>query len=1075
MATILESVTKLLQSCLGDDPPRPDVLRQLDATLPGLMEVGIDPTGDGIDAWLQKLNSITGDPAVRESLIVRALQIHTPRLAEALTLAGIIAVTWNAQDTPASFTIDWARFDAYTADPGAQSLNALLTKAQSTDDVKALQALLLMLATSPQGLVKLEYRREGFAALPLEGRLPGASLQQLIDMIQSPLRMALPVEFPVTLEEFLDLVDPAAQGTMGFIGTDGPVAPSQLDDLAFEVQLKQAENVNGKTLDSGNGWTLKFETDGSGQKTYRLQFGPTGLDPSVRPPGMLGASLTKTPAAGDAILIGEDQGTHLSIASLRGAVRLRGSGPLFEVLAQAEGIELVLEPDFLSFLSFGLDLPSLLTMRTDFKLTYVQGEGLTGQFDGDALAAISVRQVLPLDFRIGGDAAGVQVDQVVAELKATIGQSGLRFLVTLTYGAQGQFGPLKAIMDGSGASFGRWIGTNGEVLPPNGIGLALKAGPVEGGGFLGRVGEDEFGGALQVKILGIGAFAYGLYKSLPGGAPSFVVLIGIRLPLPGVQLGFGFAVSGFGGLVGINRRADTDLLRERLTSGSAGDVLFNDDPMRNAPKLLGDMQQFFPSEDGIFLIGPTLQINWLYILTLDAGVFIELPGPRKLFIAGSAKLVIGSESFALVYLRMDFIGGIDFTKSLIFFDAGLVNSHVLGIFRITGGVALRIAYGPNGYFLFTVGGFHPSFNPGPMELPKVARVGVSFEIGPVWLKQEMYLAITSNTFQIGAKVEAGLDLGPIAAHGWFGFDALIQFKPFHFVAQIEAGFDVEVEGVSLCSVRVQGLLSGPGPLVLQARASVKILFVRISGSITIELASNPPETITPIPNIPEHLRKELSNPDNLRIEGEDRGIRLVELDPNLKLVSPVGTLVWEQKRAPLNLKIERLEGIELGGWHTLKVTSGRPPNEEPAEEDWFGVGTYLKLADAEALNTARFAKQASGLRIGGSAMRKGAELPVTIKIHLLKLPKHEKLTDLFPIGVYVLSHLTAVLMERANGAAMPPQTGQVTVSQEVWQTHGPAGAMVSDQNVVQAFVSAKQLGGVALPATEKTLNLAGVL
>ena len=73
---------------------------------------------------------------------------------------------------------------------------------------------------------------------------------------------------------------------------------------------------------------------------------------------------------------------------------------------------------------------------------------------------------------------------------------------------------------------------------------------------------------------------------------------------------------------------------------------------------------------------------------------------------------------------------------------------------------LVIGYGSNGYFLFTVGGFHPSFNPGTLELPRVARVGVSLSLGIVWLKQEMYLAITSNTFQLGARVEAGIEIGP---------------------------------------------------------------------------------------------------------------------------------------------------------------------------------------------------------------------------------------------------------------------------------------------------------------------------
>jgi Family of unknown function (DUF6603) len=337
-----------------------------------------------------------------------------------------------------------------------------------------------------------------------------------------------------------------------------------------------------------------------------------------------------------------------------------------------------------------------------------------------------------------------------------LGADGLRFLVEQRYAARGTFGPLSAIMDGAGFSFGNWPNESIGALPPLGIGIAIKAGPVDGGGFIKYFKEsDEFGGALQVKILGIGAFAYGLYRTLANGDPSFVTLIGIRLPPPGIQISFGFAISGFGGLVGINRRANTDLLRERLASGTAGDVLFNDDPMANAPKLLGDMQQLFPSEPGTFLIGPTLQINWLYILKLDAGVFIELPGPRQIFIAGSARLVIGSEAFALVYLRMDFIGGIDFVKSLIYFDGALVNSHVLGIFRITGGIALRIGFGPNSFFVFSVGGFHPSYHPDNFALPTLARVGVSYDLGVVWFKQEMYLALTSNTFQLGAKVEAG--------------------------------------------------------------------------------------------------------------------------------------------------------------------------------------------------------------------------------------------------------------------------------------------------------------------------------
>ena len=190
--------------------------------------------------------------------------------------------------------------------------------------------------------------------------------------------------------------------------------------------------------------------------------------------------------------------------------------------------------------------------------------------------------------------------------------------------------------------------------PPTGIGLSLAAGPVSGGGFFGSMGPGEFAGGLSEDPRHR-RLRYGVYRSFRRRP---VRRRADRHPAapPGIQLGFGFAVSGFGGLVGINRRADTDLLRERLASGAAGNVLFNDNPMKNAPSLLGDMARFFPDEAGVFLIGPTLQVNWLYIVKLDLGIFIELPGPRKIFLAGSARLVLGSEEFALVYLRMDFVG-----------------------------------------------------------------------------------------------------------------------------------------------------------------------------------------------------------------------------------------------------------------------------------------------------------------------------------------------------------------------------------------------------------------------------------
>jgi hypothetical protein len=765
MANILESLTQVLQKSLAGDPPPPPILLPIGDRLAELGAVSVDPSGEGIARWLATLRTITNDTRLHETLVVRALQMSFPRLAEALTLLGVISFQWEGAQ-PAAFAINWAALQDLMTEPGDYALNLLLNKVQKLEDVKALQVLTLLLLSSPQALLTLEYSQEGFAALPLAGE-PGVTLDQLIDLINSPLRLPLPFTLPLTLEEFKTQAGPAAEGAIGYLALNGPDAFAQLNELGVEVGIKAAESLKARSVDLGNGWQLTFTSSATGLQRVQIKFNATGIDGAAPADGDLGIFLRKQPADANALLIGEPAGTHFAIQAVALGLRLHSGAPRFDLALQLAKVQFALKPDFLKFLNFGLNLPTQLKFTSDVEMRYVQGQGLTGQGSADGLPALGVQFATPLNLKIGGSGAGLNLDTVVTRLEIAPKEGGLHLRTLFRYGANAQLGPLRAAMDGAGVWFGRWQGDNGGLLPPQGIGLELDAGPVKGGGFLRLISDNEFAGALQLKVLGIGAFAYGIYQALPGGDPAFVALIGIRLPLPGIQLGFGFAVSGFGGLVGINRRADTDLLRERLTSGAAGDVLFNDDPMRNAPKLLGDMREFFPVEKGVFLIGPTLQINWLALLKLDVGVFIELPGPRKIFIAGSARLVIGSEDVALVYLRMDFIGGIDFTKSLIFFDAALVNSHVLGIFRITGGVALRIAYGVNGYFLFTVGGFHPAFNPGAMELPRVARVGVSVSLGVVWLKQEMYLALTSNTFQLGSRTEAGIEIGPISAHGWF--------------------------------------------------------------------------------------------------------------------------------------------------------------------------------------------------------------------------------------------------------------------------------------------------------------------
>ena len=549
------------------------------------------------------------------------------------------------------------------------------------------------------------------------------------------------------------------------------------------------------------------------------------------------------------------------------------------------------------------------------------GVGLQGGTAGGGLT-LGIDIPKHLGFVLGGSGAGLWVDDMLLRVEVSIAGRQLAFRALFRFDARAELGPIKATMTGAGAWIGRWTSGNAGSLRRPGSGCRCRPGPSPAAASSARLGPGEYGGALSLKILGIGAFAYGIYKELPGGGVSFVAVIGIRLPPPGIQVGFGFAISGFGGLIGINRRADTDKLRDRLVSGTAGDVLFTDDPTKNAPRILGELRTLFPDEPGVHVFGPTIQLNWLSIVKLDMGLFIELPGPRKIFIAGSGRLVIGSEDFALVYLRLDFIGGVDLTASLIFFDGALVNSHLLGIMRITGGMAFRLAYGANGYFLLSIGGFHPQFVPGGLALPKVPRAGASVDLSIVWFRQEMYFAITSNTVQFGSRTEAGVEIGPISVHGWFGFDALIQFTPFHFVATVDAGMAASFSGRRVRQhpgARRAVRTRAPGPARDRQRQDPH---PRQQG-VTITLDRTPPESVPQIENLATHLRDEIRKPANLRGEGEDRDVvfRAPGAGTALKpeAIVPVGKVVWEQKRVPLDRTLEKAEGRPLPSPRRLAV------------------------------------------------------------------------------------------------------------------------------------------------------------
>ncbi len=95
MSNILQSVTDLLKKCLEGDPPPPAIIAGLGPRIDQLLAVSVDPCGDGIDRWVNQWQALITDVRLRDTLVVRAVQMNFPRLAEALTLLGIVEFEWD--------------------------------------------------------------------------------------------------------------------------------------------------------------------------------------------------------------------------------------------------------------------------------------------------------------------------------------------------------------------------------------------------------------------------------------------------------------------------------------------------------------------------------------------------------------------------------------------------------------------------------------------------------------------------------------------------------------------------------------------------------------------------------------------------------------------------------------------------------------------------------------------------------------------------------------------------------------------------------------------------------------------
>jgi hypothetical protein len=548
---------------------------------------------------------------------------------------------------------------------------------------------------------------------------------------------------------------------------------------------------------------------------------------------------------------------------------------------------------------------------------------------------------------------------------------------------RGSLGPLTVVVDGIGLtstfSFPGVDGNLGPVnldigfLAPTGIGLSVDGGGFKGGGFLKfEPAESRYSGMLELEFQDqFTVKAFGLLNTrLPNGQTGFSLLIIIQSEFTPIQLGLGFKLNGVGGLLGLNRTINIEPLRAGLRDNTLSSILFPTDVVANADRIISDLKQVFPPMEGRFIFGPMARITWSTptLVTIDLGLVIEIPDPVRLAILGVLRAILPDEDAAILRVQVNFLGEINFERNQLSFDASLFDSRLLSL-TLSGDMAIRLDWSAQANFVLTVGGFHPAYEPPPMNLPALRRLTLALLAGDnPRLKLEMYFAVTSNTAQLGAKLELYAAAWKFNVYGFLSFDVLFQFNPFYFIAEITAMLALRIGTSSFASIKLTFTLEGPTPWKAQGTASFKICWfftLKVRFNKTFGEARN---TTLPDLAVLPLLVEAMSDNDNWEAELPPQKHRLESVrdtqESELLLVHPVGTLKISQKVAPLNVKIDRIGSQRPSDASEYQITEVQPPASPLAVQESFAPAQFFDMSDEEKLSSASFKNFDSGVRVG---------------------------------------------------------------------------------------------------------------
>jgi hypothetical protein len=765
---------------------------------------------------------------------------------------------------------------------------------------------------------------------------------------------------------------------------DSSVSPP---GLGFALDAPIEESFTADVPLGHDAWTLRVTTTGE------IKAGVTG---TIRPPaafalqppdgtldGELLARITGTlpESRGRLVLLGVAGSSRIEVGTVDASLGLRfawdGTQALGETVAEVRLDDGRVVLDTSKGDSFIRDALGGGTGEATFTLRAFWSASTGLRFEGSSAIEIAIP--------VHAEAGPVELTGLV--IRSEPGEG--RVPIEISGNFRGRLGPLQFVVERLGlevtAAVPETRGNLGPLdvdaafKPPSGLGLTVDGGGFKGGGFLAFEPESaRYSGMLELEFQDrFTVKAFGLVETrLPNGQPGFSLVIVISSEFTPVQLGFGFTLNGAGGLLGLNRTVDVDRLTAGLRDQTLSNILFPTDIVANADRILSDLRQVFPAERGRFVFGPMARIGWgtPSLLTADIGLVLEVPEPVRLILLGVVRGVLPDERAAILRLQVNFLGVVDFSQERVAFDAALFESRLLS-FPLTGDMAMRLYWGANANFLTTVGGFHPAYQPPPMSLPVLRRLTLALLSGDnPRLTLETYFAVTSNTAQFGARLELYAAAWKFNAYGFLSFDALFQFNPFVFIAEVTAMLALRVGTSSIASIKLTLMLEGPTPWKAKGDARLKLCwFLTVKIRFSKTFGEHRDTTLPDIAVLPL-LAQALAERDNWTEEQPaDRhrleSLRALPAGASAPVrVHPVGTVAISQKVVPLRIAIDRVGAQRPADGPTFAITdvtlNGAARAAPQAAEESFAPAQFLDMSDEEKLAGPSFRNFDSGIRVG---------------------------------------------------------------------------------------------------------------